>query len=233
MNWTRRLVLAAAAAAVALFVAFGPDEQAVIRESAAWRAAARDNLPAALAVFFAAEVAVITLSIPVGIWMSFLAGFLFGVGAGTAVVAVAATLGAVLAFLAARYVFAGPLRRAAASRPRLGRVLARIDRGLRLRGAYYLLLLRLTPVFPFWAVNLSLGLTRVDVRTYAWTTLVGLLPMTLVVVNAGASLAEVTTLRDLISPRVLAAMCLLPLATFALHRLVRVPPEEDDPPRAP
>ena len=84
-------------------------------------------------------------------------------------------------------------------------------------------MLRLTPVFPFWMLNLGLGLTRVRLRDYTWATLVGLLPMTLVVANAGASLAEVTTLRDVVSLRVLGAVCLLPLAAYALHRLVRVP----------
>jgi uncharacterized membrane protein YdjX (TVP38/TMEM64 family) len=223
MNWGRWLALVAVATAVLLFVAFGPDEQAVIRESAAWRAAARDHFFTALAVFFLAEVVVVAFSIPVGIWMSLLAGFLFDVWAGVAVVAVSATLGAVFAFLAARYVFADALRRAAAARPRLDRMLAAIDRGLRDHGAYYLLLLRLTPVFPFWALNLGLGLTRVRLRDYWWTTTVGMLPVTLVVVNAGASLAEVTTLRDVLSPRVLLALCLMPLVAYVLHRVVRLP----------
>src|SRR5688500_4944828 len=106
MTLSRWLVLLGVVAAGAAFVAFGPDEQAVIRQSAAWRAAAREHFLTALAIFFVAEVAVVAFSIPIGIWMTLLAGFLFGVWAGTAVVAVAATLGAMLAFLAARYVFA-------------------------------------------------------------------------------------------------------------------------------
>jgi uncharacterized membrane protein YdjX (TVP38/TMEM64 family) len=221
MTLSRWLVLVAVVTAVAAFVAFGPDEEVVIRESARWRDYAREHSATALALFFVAEVAVVALSIPVGIWMTLLAGFLFGVWTATTVVAVAATLGAVLAFLAARYVFADTLHRAATTRPRLARMLATIDDGLRARGAFYVLLLRLTPVFPFWMLNLGLGLTRVWLRDYTWATFVGMLPMTLVVANAGASLAEVTTLRDILSPRVLAALCLLPLAAYALHRLAR------------
>jgi uncharacterized membrane protein YdjX (TVP38/TMEM64 family) len=223
MTLSRWLVLVAVVAAVASFVAFGPDEQAVIRQSSAWRAAASEHFLTALAIFFVAEVAIVAFSIPIGIWMTLLAGFLFGVWVATAVVASAATLGAVLAFLVARYVFADALHRAAGARPRLARVLAAMDRGLRVRGAFYVLLLRLTPVFPFWMLNLGLGLTRVRLRDYTWATLLGMLPMTLVVTNAGASLAEVTTLRDVLSVRVLGAMCLLPLVAYGLHRLVRLP----------
>jgi uncharacterized membrane protein YdjX (TVP38/TMEM64 family) len=220
MNRGRWLLLTAIVAGVALFLALGPDEQAVIRESVAWREAARNNLFAALTVFFLAEVVLIAFSVPVGIWMSALAGFLFGFWIGTAVVSVAAMLGAILAFLAARYVFADAIHRAAEARPRLKRWLAAIDRGLHERGAYYVLLVRLTPLFPFWAVNLGLGLTRVRLWDYWWATQVGMLPATLVVVNAGASLAEITSFRDLLSLRVLLALCLLPLVPFVLNRVV-------------
>jgi len=220
MNRGRWLLLAIIAAGVALFFVFGPDEQTVIRESAAWREAARTNLFAALGVFFIAEVVLVALSVPVGIWVSALGGFLFGFWVGTAVVSVAAMLGAILAFLSARYVFFDAIHRAARTRPRLARWLAAIDKGLHDHGAYYVLLLRLTPVIPFWAVNLGLGLTRVRLWDYWWATQLGMLPATLVVVNAGASLAEITSLADVLSLRVLLALCLLPLVPFVLHRVV-------------
>jgi uncharacterized membrane protein YdjX (TVP38/TMEM64 family) len=221
MNWGRWLLLIAIGSGIALFLALGPDEQAVIRESAAWREAARNNLFAALAVFFIAEVVAVALSLPVGFWMSALAGFLFGLWVGTAVVSVAAMVGAILAFLSARYVFFDALHRLADTRPRLKRWLTTMDEGFRNHGAYYVLLLRLTPVIPFWALNLGLGLTRVRLRDYWWATQLGMLPATLVVVNAGASLAEVTSFRDLLSWRVLGALCLLPLVPFVLHHVTR------------
>src|SRR5262245_56862173 len=127
MNWGRWLLLLVFVAAVALFFALGPDEQAVVRESAAWREAARNNLFVAVAVFFIAEVVAVALSLPVGFWMSALAGFLFGFWIGTAVVSVAAMIGAILAFLSARYVFFDAIHRAARTRPRLNRRLAAID----------------------------------------------------------------------------------------------------------
>jgi uncharacterized membrane protein YdjX (TVP38/TMEM64 family) len=164
-----------------------------------------------------AEVVLVAVSAPVGIWMSALAGFLFGFWIGVAVVSVAAMIGALLAFFAARYVFFDAIHRASHTRPRLKRWLTAIDMGFHEHGAYYVLLLRLTPVIPFWALNLGLGLTRVRVFEYWWATQLGMLPATMVVVNAGASVAEITSLRDLLSLRVLGALALLPLVPFLLH----------------
>lgn len=217
MTRGRLLLLLALVLGIGLFFTLGPDEQIVIRESAAWREAARNNLFVALALFFIAEAILVAMSVPIGIWMSALGGFLFGLWVGTAVVSVAAMLGALVAFLAARYIFFDAIHRVALGRPRLRRWLTAIDEGLRERGAYYVLLLRLTPVIPFWALNLGLGLTRLRIRDYWWATQIGMLPATLVVVNAGASLAEITSFRDLLSLRVLGALCLLPLVPFVLH----------------
>jgi uncharacterized membrane protein YdjX (TVP38/TMEM64 family) len=216
-NWGRWLVLAAMVVGLALFLAYGPDEQTVIRHSAEWREAARNNLLFSLAVFFAADVLLIAFSVPVGIWLTVLAGFLFGTWLGAAIVNVAATSGSILAFLSARYIFAGTIHRACERRPRLRRSIAAIDAGFRSHGAYYVILLRLTPVMPFFVLNLGLGLTCVRLRDYWWATQLGMLPITLVVTNAGASLAEITSFREVLSMRVLAAMCLLPAVPLMLH----------------
>jgi uncharacterized membrane protein YdjX (TVP38/TMEM64 family) len=217
VNWGRYVVLAAILAAIVLFFTFGPDERTVIERSGEWRQAARSHLLPALAVFFAVEVAAIALSLPVGVWLSVLAGFLFGTWLGTAVVNLASTLGAVLAFLAARYLFAAAIHQAAETRPRLHRWIMAIDSGFREHGAYYVILLRLTPVIPFFVVNAGLGLTSVRLRDYWWATQLGMLPITLVVANAGESLSEITSFREVLSWRVLGALSLLPLAPFILH----------------
>ena len=210
----RWLILLAVAAGVVLFFTHGPSEQTVIARSAEWRAQARANLPAAVAVFFVVEFVLVSLSVPVGIWLAVLAGFLFGTGLGAAVVMVSASLGSVVVFLAARYVFADTLR------PRLAKWTATVDAGFRDHGAYYVLLLRLTPVIPFWALNLALGLTPVRVRDYAWATVVGMIPATVVVCHAGAGLAEIKSFREVLSLRVLGVLCLLPLIPFVVHRTV-------------
>lgn len=215
----RGALLALVALALGLFVTVGPDQAELARLAREGRAAAQADPAAAVALFAAVEVVVIALWLPVGIWMTLLAGFLFGVWWGTAVVSFAATAGAVLAMLSARYVFHDALRRAAQSRPRFRRVLARIDAGFRDRGAYYVLLLRLTPLFPFWLVNLGLGLTRVRLWDYWWASQLGMLPVTLVVANAGANLAEVDSVGDVLSVRVLVSLGLLPVVPVVLQRM--------------
>ncbi|HEX4608725.1 MAG TPA: VTT domain-containing protein [Urbifossiella sp.] len=216
-NWGRWLVLAGVAAGVAAVLLCGPGEAEVIAESGEWRAAARRNLPAAIGLFVLAEVVLIALWLPVGFWLTVLAGFLFGTWAGTAVVSAASTGGAVLAFLSARYVFAGPLRRAAATRPRVRGALDRIDRGFAAHGAYYVILLRMTPVVPFWLVNLGLGLTAIRLRDFWWASQLGMLPMTVLMATAGAELGEITSFREVLSARVLGAAALMPLIPFVLH----------------
>jgi len=89
-----------------------------------------------------------------------------------------------------------------------------IDRGLRENGLSYLLFLRLVPAFPFFLVNLACGVTGLPLRTYALGTLIGILPGSLVFVNAGASLAAIETVSQVASPRVLGSFALLGL--FAL-----------------
>jgi len=217
LNWGRWLLLGVIVVGLALFFTFGTDEQTIIQRSAEWRELARHNLLTALALFLIAEVLLIAFSVPVGIWLTVLAGFLFGTWLGTAVVNVAGTLGAILAFLAARYIFADSIHRSSEVRPRLTQWLTALDDGFRKHGAYYVLLLRLTPVIPFFVVNLGLGLTTVRLRDYWWATQLGMLPISLVIANAGASLAEIQSFRDVLSLHVLGALSLLPLVPFVLH----------------
>jgi uncharacterized membrane protein YdjX (TVP38/TMEM64 family) len=232
MNRGRWFFLCVIVVAVGLFFILGPDQQIIVRHTTEWRELARADLSTSLAVFFVAEVILVGLSLPVGIWFTVLGGYLFGVWIGTVVVSVAATVGAILSFLSARYLFADAIHRIAKRRPRLNRWLRSIDRGLQEHGAYYVVLLRMTPVFPFWMLNLGLGLTRVRLWDYWWATQVGMLPITLVVANAGASLATVTSFRDVLSLRVLGALCLMPLVPFVLHHTVGrwlIPSEQEKP----
>jgi uncharacterized membrane protein YdjX (TVP38/TMEM64 family) len=216
-NWGRWCVFSMTLLAVGWFFLAGPDEHTVIARSTAWRAAAREQLFVTVVVFFLLEVVLVGLSLPVSFWLTVLAGFLFGTGLGTVVVSFASTSGAVVAFLAARYVYAGTIRRAAAKQPRLSRWLARIDRGLQEHGVYYVLLLRLTPLIPFWFINMGLAVTSVRLRDIWWASQVGMLPVTAVVCHAGASLAEITSFRDVLSFNVLVALGLLPVVPLVLH----------------
>ena len=143
------------------------------------------------------------LSFPVGVVMTLAVGFLFGRWVGTAVVVLAATVGATGAFLSARYLFANAVRR------RMGPRLQRLSRGFDQDAFNYILFLRLVPVFPFWLMNLVPAFTPVSARTFFFATLLGILPGTFVFVNMGESLAHIDSPRDLVGAQTLLALALL------------------------
>ena len=165
-----------------------------------WRAA--QPLTAAL-LFFAGYVAVTALSLPGATVMTLAAGALFGLGWGTLIVSLASTLGATLAFLAARWLLAGWVQ------SRFGDRLATLHAGVARDGAFYLFTLRLVPVLPFFVINLAMGVTRIRPWTFAWVSQLGMLAGTLVYVNAGTQLARITSPADVLSPALLGALVLL------------------------
>jgi uncharacterized membrane protein YdjX (TVP38/TMEM64 family) len=211
--------------AVVAFFAVGPSEAEILSQQAAWKAAVRENLLLALAIFFVAEVILVGLSIPMATALSVLAGVLFGRWLGTGIVSFASTFGALLAMLTARYVIGHSIRRRLMAKPRWQAALAKLDRGVERDGWFYLLLIRMTPVFPFFVVNLGMGLTRIRTWTYAWATQLGMLPMTFVVVSAGAEVGEVSSFRELASLErlwPLMALAAIPLSLRILaHRYLR------------
>jgi uncharacterized membrane protein YdjX (TVP38/TMEM64 family) len=170
---------------------------------------------ASLAVFLAVYVAATALSLPVATALGLLAGAVFGRWLGTAVVILAATLGATLALLSSRYLVRGWVQR------RFGDRLAAVNRGVEQDGAYYLLTLRLVPVFPFFLVNLAAGLTPMRAGTFAWVSLLGMLPGTFLYVNAGAELGRLASPRDALSPELLGSLALLGLVPLTLRLLAR------------
>lgn len=143
------------------------------------------------------------VSFPMGIVMTFAVGFLFGRWVGTAIVVFAASVGATLAFLSARYLFADVVRR------RMGPRLKRMSRGFEEDAFNYILFTRLVPVFPFWLMNLVPAFTPVSARTFFVATLIGILPGTFVFANVGESLARIDSPRDLVGTQTLLALALL------------------------
>jgi uncharacterized membrane protein YdjX (TVP38/TMEM64 family) len=181
----------------------------------AMREETRRHLLLALLVFALVYVAVTALSLPVATALGLAAGALFGRWLGTGVVSLAATLGATLAFLGSRYLFRDWVQR------RFGSRLGALNRGVEQDGAYCLLTLRLVPVFPFFLVNLGMGLTPLRARTFAWVSLLGMLPGTFLYVNAGAELGRIDSARAVLSPGVLISLALLGLVPLALRLLTR------------
>jgi pyruvate/2-oxoglutarate dehydrogenase complex dihydrolipoamide dehydrogenase (E3) component/uncharacterized membrane protein YdjX (TVP38/TMEM64 family) len=150
-----------------------------------------------LAGFFALYVAVTGLSLPGAAILTLAAGALFGLVTGTILVSFASTIGATLSFLAARYLFRGPVE------ARFGNRLGAINRGLEKDGAFYLFTLRLVPLFPFFLINLLMGLTRIRTTTFALVSQIGMLAGTIVYVNAGTELAKIDSLSGIASPSLL------------------------------
>ncbi|HNG49422.1 MAG TPA: FAD-dependent oxidoreductase [Plasticicumulans sp.] len=169
-------------------------------ELLAWR----DAQPLTAALGFAGlYIAVTALSVPGATVLTLAAGALFGLGTGTLLVAIAATTGATLAMLVARFLLRDAIQ------ARFGERIRALDAGIERDGAFYLFTLRLVPVVPFFLINLASGLTALPVRTYVWVSLIGMLPGTVVYVNAGTQLARVESLSGLLSPGLIASFVLL------------------------
>lgn len=178
----------------------------------AWRAS---SPWLAAGIFFVLYVWVTGLSLPGAVIMTLAGGALFGLLQGTVIVSFASSLGALLAFLASRYV----LRDAVHARFD-GERLQAINEGIRHDGAFYLFTLRLIPVFPFFLINLLMGLTSIRASTFYWVSQAGMLAGTLVYVNAGTRLAEIDSLSGILSPSLLASFALLGLFPLLARKLV-------------
>ena len=179
--------------------------------------AAKDANPALyIAGFFLLYVAVTGLSIPGAAIMSLVAGALFGVVAGTLIVSFASTMGATLAFLSSRYVLRDWVQ------GKFGERLRAVDDGLEKDGAFYLFTLRLIPVFPFFVINLLMGLTRIKTGTFFWVSQIGMLPATIVFVNAGTQISRIESTAGLLSPTLIASFVALALFPWAAKAIVAV-----------
>lgn len=165
--------------------------------------------------YFAVFVLVVALSLPAMTLMTLAAGAIFGVVVGSVLVSFGSAIGATLAMLAARFVFKDVVRR------RFPRRLHRVDAGIERDGAFYLLSIRLVPIFPFFLVNLLMGVTHIRTRTYCWVTQLGMLAGTIVYVNAGAHIASATTLKGLISVPLIVSLALLALLPWASRWLIK------------
>ena len=168
----------------------------------------------AAGVFFLAYVAVTALSLPGAALMTLLAGALFGLLEGFVLVSFASTAGATLAMLSSRFLLRDWVQ------TRFGQRLAKIDAGIEREGPFYLFALRLVPAFPFFLINLAMGLTRLPVRTYWWVSQLGMLPGTLVFVNAGRELGQLESLSGILSPGLLGAFVLLGVFPLIARKLL-------------
>jgi pyruvate/2-oxoglutarate dehydrogenase complex dihydrolipoamide dehydrogenase (E3) component/uncharacterized membrane protein YdjX (TVP38/TMEM64 family) len=176
-----------------------------------WRAA--QPLTAAL-LFFLAYVAVTGLSLPGAAMMTLVAGAIFGLFWGTILVSFASSIGATLAFLASRFLLRDWVQ------SRFGERLRAINSGVAKEGGFYLFTLRLVPVFPFFMINLLMGLTPMGAATFYWVSQVGMLAGTLVYVNAGTQLAGISSFSGILSPGLIASFALLGIFPLIAKKIV-------------
>ena len=168
-----------------------------------------DAHPIGAALAFAGLYIVVTaLSLPGATLLTLFAGAVFGLWRGVLIASFSASIGATLAMLVSRYLLRDSVR------ARFGQRLKRIDAGVEREGGFYLFALRLVPVFPFFVINLAMGLTAIRAWTFYWVSQLGMLAGTFVFVNAGRELGQLESLSGILNLRLLlafAALGLLPL----------------------
>ncbi len=211
-NVGRIVLLLVVAAAIGAYFAFDLGQYFSLAELKQRRdalAAFAESRPLlSIGSYFVIYVLITGLSLPGAAILTLAGGAIFGLLVGTITVSFASSIGATLAFLAARFLFRDGVRRRFKDR------LARIDEGIEKDGGFYLFSLRLVPVFPFFVINLVAGLTPLRTRTFYWVSQVGMLPGTLVYVNAGTQLGQVSSAGDILSPSLIGAFVLLALLPF-------------------
>ncbi|MDT8867628.1 TVP38/TMEM64 family protein [Vibrio fluvialis] len=178
-----------------------------------------EHLLAAALIYFVSYVLITAFSIPGAAVVTLLGAALFGFWLSLLLVSFASTIGATLAFLSSRYLLRDWVQQ------RFGDKLNAINQGVERDGAFYLLSLRLIPVFPFFLINLLMGLSPISVARYYWVSQLGMLPGTAVYLNAGTQLAQIDSLSGIVSPSVLLSFALLGvfplLMKWVMNRLVR------------
>ncbi len=164
--------------------------------------------------YFVIYVLVTALSLPGATLLTLAGGAVFGLWWGLLIISFASTIGATLAFLIARYLLRDWVSQ------RFGQRLKTVDDGIAREGAFYLFTLRLVPLFPFFLINLLLGLTAMKARTFYWVSQVGMLAGTVVYVNAGTQLGKIDSLAGIVSPTLLGSFALLGIFPLIARKVV-------------
>ncbi|MBK7685191.1 MAG: FAD-dependent oxidoreductase [Rhodocyclaceae bacterium] len=167
-------------------------------------------------VFLAIYVLVTALSLPGAAIMTLAAGAIFGLLWGVVLVSFASSLGATLAFWMSRFLLRDWVQ------ARFGDRLKAINDGVRSEGGFYLFTLRLVPAFPFFVINLVMGLTPLPSWTFYWVSQLGMLAGTVVFVNAGTQLAHIESLSGILSPALIFSFVLLGIFPLIAKRIVDI-----------
>jgi len=167
-----------------------------------------------LGSYFLAYVVMTAFSLPGAVWMTLGGGAFFGLLTGTVTVSFASTIGATLAMLISRFILRDWVQ------GRFGEQMQTINSGIQKDGGFYLFTLRLLPIVPFFVINLGMGLTPLRTFTFYWVSQLGMLPGTLVYINAGSELAKIEAIGDILSPTLIGSFVLLGIFPLLVKKLI-------------
>ena len=165
-------------------------------------------------IFFIIYIVVTALALPISLLKTLLAGALFGLLPGVILTSFASTIGSTLCFLLSRYLFKDYVQ------GKYQKYLGKINQGIKDEGLLYLLFLRLSPIFPFFVINLTFGLTHMKWTNFYWISQLGMLPATILFVNAGVQLSQINDVKDILTLNVIisfSALGLLPIITKRIY----------------
>jgi uncharacterized membrane protein YdjX (TVP38/TMEM64 family)/Fe-S oxidoreductase len=219
-NVVKKLILVLLIAmAVTLFFATGLHRhltlEAIKSSQARFQELYSQHAIATIALFLAVYIPVIALNLPGAVILGLMSGALFGTLTGTVLISFASSIGATLACLLCRYLFRCWVQRT------FGERLQRVNEGIRAEGAFYLFSLRLIPIIPFFIINMVMGLTPIRLWTFYWVSQLGMLPGTILFVNAGSQLARIESLSGIVSPKLILSLALLGLFPLAARKLLQ------------
>ena len=183
-----------------------------------------------IAAYMTVYIVVTALSLPGAAVMTLAGGAMFGLWIGVLVVSFASTIGATLACFVARFLLRDWVQN------KFGEKLSAINKGVEKEGAFYLFSLRLVPIFPFFVINLAMGLTTMKLLTFYWVSQIGMLPGTMVFVNAGKELGKIESLSGILSPGLIISFVILGIFPITVKKLLyfykkrtgKLPPQEKE-----
>lgn len=173
-----------------------------------------ENKAQTLALYFLIYVLTTALSVPSATILTLAGAGIFGFWTSLIVISFASTFGATLALLGSRFLFKDIVQE------KFGEKLSRINQGMEKEGAFYLFSLRLIPIFPFFMINLLMGLTNIKIPTYFFVSQAGMLAGTIIYVNAGVQLSEIQSTKDILSLDIILSFALLGIFPLLVKRIL-------------
>ncbi|MEJ5377557.1 MAG: TVP38/TMEM64 family protein [bacterium] len=175
-----------------------------------------ENRILVIAAYMFVYVISTSLSLPGATVLTLAGGALFGFWAGVLIVSFASTLGATLACIVSRFLLRDWVQ------GKFGDRLRAVNEGLAREGAFYLFTMRLIALFPFWVINMVMGVTKIPLWTFYWVSQVGMLPGTALYVNAGKELAKIDSVSGILSPSLIISFAILGLFPLGVKKLISI-----------